>query len=235
VSERTRELQEANVALAREVVEHQQAEARLQISLSEKEVLIQEVHHRVKNNLQDVSSLLGLQSRKASDAFASELLLESQGRVRTMALIHQKLYASSDLGRVDFRDYLQTLLKNLFDSYRVYPGTITLEADVAQAWLDIDTAVPCGLIVNEVVSNALKHAFPDGRKGCIRVRLANLDDQTLRLAVEDDGVGLPPGLDYRRTESLGLQLAVTLTHQLSGVIAVDSTHGVAFHTTFAAC
>jgi two-component sensor histidine kinase len=108
-----------------------------------------------------------------------------------------------------------------------------LEVDVAQAWLGIDTAVPCGLIVNELVSNALKYAFPHGRKGRIRVSLAVVDGKNLRLSVEDDGVGLPPGLDYRRTESLGLQLAVTLTRQLGGTMAVDSTSGACFHITFA--
>jgi two-component sensor histidine kinase len=235
VQERTRELKEAVTALENEVAQHQEAEARLQMSLDEKEVLLKEVHHRVKNNLQVVSSLLGLQSRKACDSTASDLLRESQGRVRTMALIHQKLYASPDLARIDFRDYLQTLLNSLFDSYRVLPGAVMLQTEVARAWLSIDTAVPCGLIVNELVSNALKHAFPDGRRGCICVRLENLNENTLRLSVEDDGIGLPTGLDYRHTESLGLQLAVTLTNQLDGTMAVDSSRGAAFHITFTTC
>jgi two-component sensor histidine kinase len=162
-----------------------------------------------------------------------EVLADGRARIKAMALIHEKLYTSPDLARVDLADYLGSLTRYLFNVYKTNSDGVSLLLDVTQAWLDVDRAVPCGLIVNELVSNALKYAFADGRKGFICVRLADSGEGRLRISVIDNGVGFPPDFDFRRARSLGLQLAVRLTRQINGEIELASGEGTSFHITFA--
>jgi two-component sensor histidine kinase len=205
--------------------------ARLEASLGEKEVLLKEIHHRVKNNLQITSSLLYLQSANIDDVHAHEVLQESQNRIRSMALIHEKLYRSDDLSKVDFAAYIGDLTRYLFSTYRIYARAIGLQLDVQDTTLSIDTAIPCGLIINELVSNALKHAFPDGRDGEIRVSLEQTQSG-YQLAVRDNGIGLPPDLDLEQTDSLGLQLVLTLVDQLDASIELGRNGGTEVAITF---
>ncbi len=218
----------ALLTLARDITDRKQAEEQIRASLKEKEVLLKEIHHRVKNNLQIVSSLLYLQSRKTSDDQVLSVLRESQTRVRSMALIHEKLYQCEDLANINLEDYIRSLTSYLFNSYGVASHTVKLRVNVESAPLGIDRAIPCGLIINELVSNALKYAFPNGRRGEILVDLLRNGDGTLILTVKDDGVGLPVDMDITDTPSLGLQLVNTLVKQLDGTIEVDSTAGAAF-------
>jgi PAS domain S-box-containing protein len=200
------------------------AEAKIKTSLKEKEVLLKEIHHRVKNNMQVVSSLLNLQSRYVKDEETRQLFKESQDRVRSMALIHEKLYQSEDLSRIDFAEYVRNLVDYLFRSYGANAARVTLKTDIDGILLGIHKAIPCGLIINELVSNSLKHAFPGNRHGEIRLDLHQNDDR-FELVISDDGVGFPKGLDFQKTESLGLQLVNTLALQLEGTIELDSNGG----------
>ncbi len=200
--------------------------------LGEKEILLKEVHHRVKNNLQVISSLLSLQSSQIQDARVRDALRESQNRVRTMALIHEKLYQSTDLAHVDFAVYLRSLVTFLSQSYRDKADGVTLDVQATETHLDIETAIPCGLIVNELVSNALKHAFPGGRNGTVRVGIGPQEDGRLCLHVSDDGVGLPAGLSVHTTASLGMSLVHTLTDQLGGIVEVRNGVGTEFRILF---
>ena len=202
----------------------------LSASVHEKEVLLKEIHHRVKNNLQIISSLLSLQSVNLSRE-NSIVFRESQDRIKSMALIHEKLYQAHDLSRVDFGDYVRSLTAYLARSYVTRPG-IEIFNDITGIYLDVDQAIPCGLIINELVSNSLKYAFRDGRHGEIRITLSH-DDRKYTLTVSDNGMGLPRGLDFRNTPSLGLQLVNTLVGQLEGTVEHDSTGGTRFKITFA--
>ncbi len=161
-----------------------------------------------------------------------EMLKESQNRVKSLALIHEKLYRSGDLAKIDFAGYVLSLTADLYHSYGVNQEAIGLRLDVDDASLDVDTAMPCGLIINELVSNSLKHAFPAGRTGEVRIDLRADDGNKLTLVVADNGVGLPKGLDFRKTESLGLQLVCTLADQLGGTIELDRSRGTEFAMTF---
>jgi PAS domain S-box-containing protein len=214
-----------------EIVERKRAEEQIKASLHEKEVLLKEIHHRVKNNLQVISSLLDLQTTYIKDEQMRDLFTESQNRIRSMALVHEKLYQSPDLAQVDLAEYVRSLTAYLFQSHRGNRRTITLELDVCDTILDVDSAIPCGLIINELVSNALKHAFPQGRTGQVHVGM-HADQSRFTMLVRDDGVGFPPDLDFRNTESLGLQLVLMLVEQLEGSIEMDNTGGTTFQITF---
>lgn len=205
-------------------IERKRTNEQLKASLREKEVLLKEIHHRVKNNMQVISSMLNLQSGCVGNPEVVAVLKDSQNRVRSMALIHEKLYQSRDLSRIDFADYLRKLTDDLFRSYGVSPERIALVTHAEGVSLGIDAAIPCGLIVNELVSNCLKHAFPAGRKGEVRVALVPKNGM-YELMVRDNGVGFPKGVDFRNTESLGLQLVTTLTDQLEGTIEMNSNGG----------
>jgi two-component sensor histidine kinase len=210
-----------------------QAEEQIRASLQEKEVLLKEIHHRVKNNLQIISSLLSLQSRHIKYEQALEMFKDSQNRVKSMALIHERLYHSEDLSRIDFAKYTQSLTTHLFQSYGVHSNVVKLKLNVVDVFLGIDTAIPCGLIINELVSNSLKHAFPAGREGSISIALHSDEDNQLTLMVSDTGVGFPKDVDFRNTSSLGLKLVRTLTDQLGGTIELERSGGAAFKITFA--
>jgi len=218
----------------RELVERRQAQERLQASLQEKEVLLKEIHHRVKNNLQVISSLLDMQSLSIQSPEAGEALEDSQHRVRTMAFVHERLYQSEDLASVDVREYLESLAGYLLAAYERSTDRIHLNLQIEDVCLDLDTAIASGLIVNELVSNALKHAFPATREGDgeIGLKLASLDDGRFELQVRDNGVGFPPDLDPVGTQSLGLRLVNMLTQQLQGTLNLSRDVGTAFTITF---
>jgi two-component sensor histidine kinase len=223
-------LRNTNQTLVLEIEERQQAQTQLAASLNEKEVLLKEIHHRVKNNLQVISSMLNLQSSTVSDEAALGVFQDSQNRVRSMALIHEKLYQSRNLAEIDFCDYVNNLVDYLKRSYRT-PG-VEIRVEGISVFLEIDTAVPCGLILNELVSNALKHAFPNEKTGEIIVELMCNQQQKCSLRVRDNGVGLPPDLDYLHTASLGLQLVHSLVEQINGRLHLDNATGTTFTVTF---
>jgi two-component sensor histidine kinase len=227
--------------LRRELFERQMAEKELltrdqelRQSLTEKESLLKEIHHRVKNNLQIVSSLLFLQEEYTVDPKGVELLRESQNRVKSMALIHEQLYGTSDLAKIDFGRYIQGLTANLFDAYGIDPARIRLKVKADDIALGVDMAVPCGLIINELVSNALKHAFPGAEHGTIQVAIQSLDTGRLEILVADDGVGMPQPAVGDGKQSLGLRLVETLTTQLDGTLAIETDSGTRFCITLEA-
>jgi len=214
-----------------EITDKKVAEVKLLSSLKEKEILLKEIHHRVKNNLQVISSLLSLQARAIVNTEVKELLRESQNRVKTMALIHEKLYKSKDFMMINFADYLRNLVDFLVRSYSINTNFISVVLSVNDVSFGIDSAIPCGLIVNELVSNALKHAFPEGRMGVVQISLLKRK-KYYQLKVSDNGAGLPEGLDIYNTESLGLQLVNTLAAQLGGKISSSSKKGTLFNLKF---
>jgi len=223
------------VCSAKDISERKRAEEQIKNSLAEKEVLLKEIHHRVKNNLQVISSLLYLQSENVQDRQTLEALMDSRNRVKSMALIHEKLYRSEDLAHIDFAEYIQNLTGFLVTSYSDKAKTVTIQANVNGISLDINTAIPCGLIINELVSNSLKYAFPGDRKGRITIEMHSDDGRKggpLNLVVDDDGVGLPQRIDVRNTESLGLQLVNTLVQQLNGTVQLVRGEGTRFVIRF---
>jgi PAS domain S-box-containing protein len=217
----------------RDVTERTQAEDRIKASLLEKETLLKEIHHRVKNNLQIISSLLRLQSRQIRDRQVLQLFTESQNRVQAMALIHEKLYRSSNLAKIDFEEYIKTLVEELFRGYEARKRSITFKTNVEQVSLAIALAIPCGLIINELVTNSLKYAFPETVGSQIYISLQERVRDQFILTISDNGVGLPEDLDFRNTNSLGLQLVCRLTKQLEGTIELERSQGTTFKIVFA--
>ncbi|WP_066425826.1 PAS domain S-box protein [Anabaena sp. 4-3] len=220
------------VTVQQDITEHKQAEEKIKASLREKEVLLKEIHHRVKNNLGIVSSLLQMQSRRTQESQATAILRDSQNRIASIALVHEKLYRSDDLANIDFAQYIPDLTTHLFDSYNVSSNDIQLNIQVEDISLDIETAIPCGLIINELVSNALKYAFPIHRLGEIQVRLWLEDNHTLILIVRDNGVGLPAEFDSKKSKTLGMTLIQGLVKQLRGNLEINSQQGTEFKITF---
>jgi PAS domain S-box-containing protein len=215
-----------------DISERKRAEEAVQTSLREKEILLREIHHRVKNNMQVISSLFNLQAGHVTAENARGMLKEGQMRIRSMALVHEKLYQSRDLSKIDFADYLRSLSTHLFHFFRVEAGRIRLETHLEPIHLNVNSAVPCGLLVNELVSNSLKHAFPADRKGTVEIGLRRREDGIVELRLADDGVGLPESLDFRRTESLGLQIVTLLVDQLEGTIELERGRGTVFTIVF---
>jgi two-component sensor histidine kinase len=211
--------------------ERKRNEERIRASLREKEVLLKEVQHRVKNNLQVITSLLSLQSGYIKDELARQMLQESQNRIRAMALVHQRIYHSQDLARISFNPYIRELATQLFHSFGVQQGSIALQTSDQDICLAVDTAIPCALIINELVSNSLKHAFPAGRKGAVCIDLRSEDGQ-FTLTVKDDGVGLPKTVKLPSPHSLGWQLVSALTEQLDGDLKVGNGCGTSVRITF---
>jgi two-component sensor histidine kinase/CheY-like chemotaxis protein len=214
-------------------LERKQAEEMLKSSLKEKEILLKEIHHRVKNNLQVISSLLSLQSNYITDKQVLQMFVEGQNRIKSIALIHEKLYQSKDLGKVIFRDYVSSVTTSLFHSYGVNNDRINHRIEVDDVFLNIDTAIPCGLIINELVSNSLKYAFPKSKRGEIYVKLKSSPDGNFILDIGDNGVGLPEQMDFKQTETLGLQLVNKLAEQLDGTIDFNNINGTEFKINFA--
>jgi len=215
-----------------DITERKLAEDRIRGSLQEKEVLLKEVHHRVKNNMQVISSLLNLQGEYIRDSHDKELFRDSQSRVKSMALVHEMLYQSKDLAQVNFKDYIRTIVEQLFSFYSVDMGKIELGIQVGDILLGIDTAIPCGLIINEIVSNSLKYAFPDDRKGKINIHFSKEQGSYYSCTVSDNGIGLPANIDFENTASLGLQLVNTLTRQLGGKLELSREGGTKYWITF---
>jgi two-component sensor histidine kinase len=193
----------------------------LERRVQEKDILLSEIHHRVKNSLQVVSSLLSLESARIQDAHIVEMLQNTQNRIRSMALIHQTLYQSKDFARVDFHAFLLSFVPPLIQSYSVDPEQVVLDIHVAEVRLPIDAAIPCGLIVNELISNALKHAFPDGRRGTIGIDFTHDSDNHATLSVRDDGIGIPEDFSFERSDTLGVQLVYLLAGQLGGTVTLE--------------
>ena len=215
---------------ALDISERKQAEARLKTSLAEKEVLLKEIHHRVKNNLQVMSSLLNLQSQHLSDTNARDMFKMSMDRIRSMALIHDKLYRSEDLSRIYFPGYVRELARGLMSTYSL-GRPIALDVNIDPCSFDIDTAIPLALVLNELVTNSLKHGFPGERDGMVAIGLA-VSDNSMTLTVSDDGIGFPSDLDFRNTGSLGMQLVITLVEQIEGTIELKEGPGTAFRIIF---
>lgn len=202
----------------------------IQKSLAEKEVLLREIHHRVKNNMQIISSLLNLQIQYEDLDGTAGVLKESQGRVKSMAMVHEKLYQSDSFSKINFKDYITNLLSEIFYSYGIERGSIGWELDVEDINIGIDTVIPLGLIVNELVTNSVKYAFPQG-EGTITINLKSLSEQ-IKLNITDDGIGLPKNIDIENTKTLGLQLVNSLVNQIDGNIEMDRSHGTGFKITF---
>jgi two-component sensor histidine kinase len=225
------ELNQANRELVAEVKERKSTEDKLKSLLEEKELLMKEVHHRVKNNMTVIYSLLNLQADKVEDGQYKEMFNDSMNRIKTMSSIHEKLYRSEDLSRIVFSDYISDLADRMYESYGLSPQTVKLKKDIDRIILGIDAATPCGLIVGELLSNALKYAFPEGRQGEIRVSLCEHDDE-VELTVSDNGKGIPEGVDFRNTGTLGLNLVNALVRQLQGKIKLYRENGAGFQITF---
>ena len=228
VSEETGHVEARGVT--REITDRKQAEEALKTSLKEKEVLLKEIHHRVKNNLQVMSSLLNLQTQYLSDPKTRDIFRVSMDRIKSMALIHDKLYRSEDLSSISFPGYAGDLVRDLVNTYAV-GRDITLNLNIDPVSFNIDTAIPLGLLINELVSNSLKHAFSGMEAGVITIDLGK-EDGEVTLTVSDDGVGFPEGLDFTDTPSLGMQLVVTLVEQIEGTIELVRGKGTEFRIAF---
>jgi PAS domain S-box-containing protein len=228
------------VAVKEDITERKRAADQLAASLREKEVLLREIHHRVKNNLQVISSLLNLQADGISDQRTLDIIHDSQTRVEAIALVHEKLYRSPDLARIDLNDYLQDLTAGLFSAYQASAKEIALHVNIPDVSFNLETAIPLGLVVTELLSNCLKHAFPPARAGTtaqptihISVGLPPADaDDCYMLSIRDNGVGLSQEIDMRHMETLGLQLVTTLVEQLAGQLESHSNGGTEFRITF---
>ena len=214
-----------------DITERKRANDKLKQALNEKEMLLKEVYHRVKNNLQVVSSLINLQARNVKNETAADLLKQSADRIKAMALLHENLYQSKDLAKIDFNEYIHSLIDHLLFGYAVNSEKITISMSIDDVFLDVDTAIPCGLIINELLSNALTHAFPDDRHGKIGITFTQDQGQT-SLVFTDNGIGFPSDLDFKKSASLGLQLVATLTSQLMGQMILDQTDGSTFTIRF---
>ncbi len=225
------QLKAANQQLQAEVAERKGAEEKVQASLKEKEVLLKEIHHRVKNNMQVISSILNLQSKHTDDEQTLKMFKNAQSRVRSMALVHEKLHESRDLAKIDFAEYVRSMVSDLFRLHGISEN-VRLKVDIKDVFLDINTAIPCGLITNELVSNALKYAFPDERKGDISIGFHSDKDDKFIFTVKDNGVGIPKDIDWRKTETLGMQLVVLLAEQLGGTVELGRSGGTTFTISF---
>lgn len=223
---------EKTVVIATDITLRKNMEERIRESLEEKGLLLREIHHRVKNNLQIIISLFNLQSHYVEDKKAFLALKEGQDRIKSMALIHERFYQNDGLSKIDFDDYIKRLVENLLLSFNIGPARIKPVIEADKISLDIDTAVPCGLIINELVSNALKHAFGTEGTGEIYVSLKYLTEKQVRLTVKDTGVGLPEGFDVFKSDSLGMQLINALSNQLDGTLKVTVDRGTRFTLDF---
>jgi len=227
IAERTASLHRTAELLQDEVLQHEVAEKKIQESLDEKSVLLKEVHHRVKNNLQIIASMLNLQARYITDEKTLQAIKDSQNRVRAMALVHEKLYRSADISKIDLDEYIRFLGNSLFQYYGMKGRGIVFTTGIKDITLDINAAIPVGLIINELISNSLKYAFPDGRKGEISITITR-EGRVLSFLFKDNGIGIPADFDWRNAESLGLRLVNSLVDQLDGTIELDRTAGTAF-------
>jgi len=214
-----------------DITERKQMETQIATSLREKEYLLKEIHHRVKNNLQVISSLLSMQADKATDRNVIESLTDSQNRVKSIALVHEKLYQSKSLDQIEYGDYLNKFAMHLFDTYNVTQSRISCTIHAENIFVDINQAVPCSLIINELLTNSLKYAFPDGRAGAITIDFVT-EAKNYMLTYHDTGVGIPESVTFERSESLGMKLIYGLTQQLNGTVTLKREGGTTFIVTF---
>lgn len=214
-----------------DITDRKHAEEKIKASLLEKETMLKEIHHRVKNNLQVISSLLDMQSSSLQDEKAKEALWESMARVRTMAMIHTRLYQSPDLTMVDFGLFIRDLIGNISQSYGRAAVPVEINVDAGEIRLGIDISIPCGLILNELVANALKHAFPEGKEGEINIRMQSEDSRVV-LTVQDNGIGFPESIDLTNLKSMGLKLVNILVRQMNGKIDMQVDSGTTWTITF---
>jgi PAS domain S-box-containing protein len=227
------------IGVATDITERKRAEEELKASLQEKEALLKEVHHRVKNNLQVISSLLDLQSQRIENAIALEAFRASQNRVKSIAIIHEKLYQSDNLAKVNLAEYIHTLTNYLRETYPINPDNITFQLKVDDIFLNLDSIIPCGLIINELISNALKHGFPGNTRGTIWIELNSVSVEPpeenihqVTLVIGNDGIKLEDPTNFYRAKSLGFQLVHILVKQLNGQIEIDQSRGTEFKIRF---
>ncbi len=217
--------------IVHDITEKKQAEQLIKEALKEKEILLKEVHHRVKNNLQIISSIINLQSTFVKDESSQDMLKDIQNRIKTMSFIHESLYQTKDFSSINFAEYVQNLAQNLTHSYRLYDKKIEINVIAKPIFLNLDQSIPCGLIINELVTNAFKYAFKNKNEGEITINITQ-QKQKVFVFVEDNGIGIPKEIDFKNTESLGLQLVVTLTEQISGKIELETKKGTKFILSF---
>jgi two-component sensor histidine kinase len=218
--------------MGEEIRERKLTESRLEESLAEKEILLQEVHHRVKSNLQAISGLLDLHLAVGVDSKVKKAIVDSQSRIRVMAQVHEELYDSEDLASIDFSSFLTRLCHGLFKSFGVQANQVGIDLELELVHLPMDTAIPCGLIVNELVSNSLRHAFSDGRTGTIRIAFDHVGEGKYRLAVSDDGVGMAEKPDPEGSDTLGVKLVNAISGQLDADTEWSVEKGVSFSMVF---
>lgn len=233
VIERTIELENTNANLQKEIEIRKTAEEQIKNQLLEKEVLLKEIHHRVKNNMQIIISILNLQVSFVKSGKIVEIIHDSQRRIKTMALIHEKLYQSKNIADINFSEYIRNLCDYLFSSYMSHETKVGYLIDSENINLDIDKTISLGLITNELVTNSFKYAFEEGKKGIVKIQLKKKDEKTLQFCISDNGKGFPENFDYRNTKSLGLQLVCILTEQIEGKLKVKSSAtGTSFSISF---
>jgi two-component sensor histidine kinase len=216
-----------------DITERKQAEEKIKHSLAEKETLLRELHHRTKNNMQVIIALLELQASYFEDQRLKEAFEETRNRIRSMALVHEKLYQAHDLSHINLKEYIGELAQLLLASYKISSNHVSLVLDIEEVQVLIDTAIPCGLILNELISNSLKYAFPEDRYGEIRIQLYGAPDGEIYLNISDNGVGMPTGFDARTSGRLGLQNVFLISEkQLKGKITFASQPGVSYQIQF---
>jgi hypothetical protein len=231
VVERTKELLKINKALQEEVIERKRTNDKLKTALKEKDVLLKEVHHRVKNNLQVISSLINLQSYQVKDESVLNFYSQTRNRIKSMALVHEKLYMSDDLSSINFEEYLKDLVKNIYETFKTETSDFNIKIDVEKIYMPIDIAISLALIINELASNSFKYAFPDNRKGDIYISLKKQGEGKFILIAGDNGVGFSKKIDFTNTETLGLRLVDILVSQLDGTISINNSNGAEFTIT----
>ncbi len=232
VDQRTAELTNLNLSLQKEVSERRQFQEKLELSLEEKDVMMKEIHHRVKNNMQVISSLLKMQANYIEDDKLVGIFDDSYHRVKSMSLIHEKLYRSDDLARIDFQDYVESLTSLLYNTF-THENNIDFDFDLKGIFLDVNVAIPCGLIINEIITNSLKYAFRDTVQGIISIKMTNDLFRGYTLIIKDNGIGLPKDFDVNKTRSLGMRLVYLLGQdQLEGKVVINSVNGTEFIITF---
>lgn len=218
--------------VGRDITERVRAEEQIKAALAKKEVLLRELYHRTKNNMQVISSMLALQSSHAQDEQVLKIMRDTENRINSMSLVHQKLYQSKDLSSINLKEYISELANLLLESYRVSPHRISLVLDIDNISTLIDTAIPCGLVLNELISNSLKHAFPNDMKGEIRIRLKKRGEE-IELRISDNGVGVPQGFDFQKSETLGFQIIIMIAeHQLQGKVEFETQDGISCQIRF---